>query len=95
MVMMLLNPNGSASTILKNCEIFIPLEGIIDLDIEKERLTKEISRLEGALIGVSKKLSNERFVNNAPKEVVENEKAKKADWENSISKLKALLADLL
>ena len=88
-------PKGSASAILKNCEIFIPLEGIIDLDIEKERLNKEISRLEGALIGVDKKLSNERFVNNAPQEVVDNEKAKKADWENSIQKLKALLSDLL
>ena len=50
--------------------------------------------MEGALIGVSKKLSNERFVNNAPAEVVEKEKIKKADWENSIEKLKILLKDL-
>lgn len=87
-------PNGSASVIVKNCEIFVPLEGIIDLDLERERLTKEISRLKSALIGVEKKLSNERFVNNAPANVVENEKAKKADWENSISKLETLLADI-
>jgi valyl-tRNA synthetase len=87
-------PQGSASTILKGCEIFIPLEGIIDLEVERERLTKEIKRLEGALVGVTKKLSNERFVNNAPVEVVEKEKTKKADWESSIEKLKLLLADL-
>ena len=87
-------PNGSASVILKNCEIYVPLEGIIDLALERERLNKEIIRLKGALIGVNKKLSNDRFVKNAPSDVVENEKAKKVDWENSISKLEALLADL-
>ncbi len=87
-------PKGSASTILKNCEIYIPLEGVIDLEVEKERLSKEINRLEGALIGVNKKLSNERFVNNAPKDVVEKENAKKTDWENSLEKLKILLSDL-
>ncbi len=87
-------PKGSASTILKNCEIYIPLEGVIDLDVERERLSKEINRLEGALVGVNKKLTNERFVNNAPKEVVEKENAKKTDWENSLEKLKILLSDL-
>ncbi len=87
-------PQGSASIIFKNCEIFVPLEGIIDHEVEKDRLTKEISRLEGALIGVNKKLSNERFVNNAPTEVVEKEKTKKEDWENSIEKLKNILNDL-
>ncbi len=87
-------PKASASYVLKDCEIFIPLEGLINLDIEKERLQKEIKRLEGALIGVNKKLSNERFVNNAPKEVVEKEKAKKTDWENSLNKLKSILDDL-
>ncbi|MCB0731124.1 MAG: valine--tRNA ligase [Ignavibacteriae bacterium] len=87
-------PKGSASVVLKGCEIYVPLEGIIDLNIEKERLTKEITRLEGALIGVDKKLTNERFVNNAPADVVEKEKTKKADWENSLAKLKTLLNDL-
>jgi valyl-tRNA synthetase len=87
-------PAGSASSILKDCEIFIPLEGVIDLEIEKDRLIKEINRLKGALTGVDKKLSNDRFINNAPKEVVDKEKSKKADWENSIAKLSALLNDI-
>jgi valyl-tRNA synthetase len=86
-------PKATASSVIKDCEIYIPLEGIIDLDVEKERLQKEIKRLEGALIGVNKKLSNERFVNNAPKEVVEKEKAKQTDWENSVNKLKSILED--
>ncbi|MCP5062937.1 MAG: class I tRNA ligase family protein, partial [Ignavibacteriae bacterium] len=87
-------PKASASSVIKDCEIYIPLEGLIDLHVERDRLTKEIQRLEGALIGVNKKLSNERFVNNAPKEVVANENAKKTDWENSLEKLKSILEDL-
>ncbi|MBL1215041.1 MAG: valine--tRNA ligase [Ignavibacteriae bacterium] len=84
-------PKACASAVVKGCEIFIPLEGLIDLEVEKARLNKEIKRLEGMLIGVNKKLSNEKFVNNAPDEVVEKEKAKKADWENSLTKLKTIL----
>ncbi|MDX1699789.1 MAG: valine--tRNA ligase, partial [Melioribacteraceae bacterium] len=89
-----LKPEGSASVILKDCEIFVPLSGIIDLEIEKERLLKEINRLEGALVGVEKKLSNERFISNAPSDVIEKEKAKKTDWQNSLAKLKLLLEDI-
>jgi len=87
-------PKASASSVIKDCEIYIPLEGVIDLQVERDRLTKEIQRLEGALIGVNKKLSNERFVNNAPKEVVEKENAKKSDWENSLVTLRSILNDL-
>jgi len=87
-------PNASASAVVRGCDIFIPLEGIIDLNVERERTEKEIKRLEGMLVGVSKKLSNEKFVNNAPTEVVEKERAKLADWESSLEKLKTILSDL-
>ncbi|MCB9248284.1 MAG: class I tRNA ligase family protein [Ignavibacteriales bacterium] len=70
-------PKASASSVIKNCEIYIPLEGVIDLEVEKDRLQKEIKRLEGALVGVTKKLENEKFVNNAPAEVIEKEEQKK------------------
>jgi len=87
-------PKGSASSVVHGCDIFVPLEGIIDLDVERNRITKEINRLEGMLIGVSKKLANEKFVNNAPAEVVEKEKAKLADWQSSLEKHKTILSDL-
>ncbi|MEN8191377.1 MAG: valine--tRNA ligase [Bacteroidota bacterium] len=87
-------PKASASAVVRGCDIFIPLEGLIDLDVERNRITKEINRLEGMMVGVSKKLSNEKFVNNAPAEVVEKEKAKQTDWQNSIDKLKIILSDL-
>jgi valyl-tRNA synthetase len=90
----MIKPKASASAVTKGAEIYVPLEGLIDLDLERQRLEKEINRLQGMLTGVSKKLSNEKFVNNAPKEVVEREKAKQADWQNSIEKIKANLTDL-
>ncbi len=87
-------PKASASSVLKNCEIYIPLKGVIDLDIERNRLQKEIARIEGALTGIRKKLSNEKFVNNAAKDVVEKERIKEKDWENNLSKLKEILSNL-
>ena len=87
-------PNASASKVLNNCEIYIPLEGVIDLDVERSRLQKEIARFEGSLRGIEKKLRDEKFVKNAPAEVVEKEKKKKEDWQNNLNKLKSLLEDI-
>ena len=87
-------PKASASAVVRGCDIYVPLEGIIDLDVERERTEKEIKRLEGMLIGVSKKLANEKFVSNAPLEVVEKERAKLTDWESSLDKLRTIMSDL-
>ncbi|MEI7812185.1 MAG: valine--tRNA ligase [Ignavibacteria bacterium] len=87
-------PKASASTVVSGSDIFIPLEGVIDLEVERQRLQKDIDRLQGSLAGVSKKLSNENFVNNAPPDVVAKEKQKKAGWEDKLSKLNVMLDDL-
>lgn len=87
-------PPKSASAVLKDCEVYVPLEGLIDLDLEKNRIEKEIKRLEGALAGVNKKLSNGKFINNAPEAVVEKERSKKQDWEMNLEKLKGILEEL-
>jgi valyl-tRNA synthetase len=87
-------PKASASSVVKDAEIYIPLEGLIDISVERERLEKEINRLSGMLTGVEKKLSNDKFVNNAPADVVEKEKQKKENWLSSIEKLKSILSDL-
>ncbi|GAB6282885.1 MAG: valine--tRNA ligase [Ignavibacterium sp.] len=87
-------PKASASAVLKNCEIFVPLEGLIDLDTERQRLQKEISRIENSLNGIEKKLSNPNFLNNAPKEIIEKEKSKQIDWQNNLTKLKELLNNI-
>lgn len=87
-------PKASASSVVKDCDIYIPLEGLIDLNVERNRLEKEIARISGSLEGVKKKLSNEGFVAKAPAEVIERERTKMHDWEKSLEKLKAILADL-
>ncbi len=87
-------PKASASAVIKDSEIYIPLVGLIDLDVERQRLQKEISRLEGSLAGIEKKLSNEKFVNNAPAEVVEKERAKQRDWQENLRKLREILVNL-
>ncbi len=87
-------PQGCASAIVKNTEIYIPLAGLIDIDKEKERLEKEIKRIENSLNGITKKLENEKFINNAPTEVVEKEKAKQRDWTNNLEKFKEMLSNL-
>jgi valyl-tRNA synthetase len=87
-------PKASASAVVKGCDIFIPLEGLIDLDVERARIEKEITRLSSSLQGVKKKLSNENFVAKAPADVIEKERTKMEDWEKSLEKLREILADL-
>jgi len=67
---------------------------LIDLDVEKNRLQKEISRLEGLLVGIDKKLSNEKFVSNAVPEVVEKERMKKKDVEANLLKVREIFNNL-
>ncbi|NGZ89030.1 valine--tRNA ligase [Psychroflexus maritimus] len=68
-------------------EYFIPLKGAINIEEEIEKINEEIKYLKGFLNSVEKKLGNERFVNNAPEQVVALEKKKKSD---ALAKLKTL-----
>lgn len=81
------HPKTSASSVVDGEEIFVPLEGIIDLTFERTRLQKEITRVHSMLEGVKKKLANENFVRRAPKEVVENERAKLENFQLTLQKL--------
>lgn len=87
-------PSQSASTLVKGCELMIPMAEHIDFDKERERLQKEIQRTEGFLKSITAKLSNEKFVSNAPEAVVAKERAKQADAEANLTKLKAALSEL-
>jgi valyl-tRNA synthetase len=80
--------------VIQNKKIYIPLEGLIDLEVERQKIQKEITRLEGSLAGIEKKLSNEKFVANASPEIVEKERAKQKDWLDNIGKLKEILNNL-
>ncbi|UCS91570.1 valine--tRNA ligase [Echinicola marina] len=86
--------DGALSFVVKSDELFIPLNEQIDVEAEKENLTKELEYTKGFLNSVMKKLSNERFVSGAPAQVVENEKKKQADAEAKIKALEESLAKL-
>lgn len=85
---------GAVSFLAGKSECFVALEENIDIDAERERITKEIEYLKGFLISVDKKLSNERFIQNAKAEVVQNEKNKKADAETKLKILEGSLLNL-
>jgi valyl-tRNA synthetase len=69
-------PENVVSVVTRGAEMFMPLLDLVDLEKELERLNKEKEKLEKEIDRVEKKLSNEKFVSKAPKEVVEEEKAK-------------------
>ncbi len=85
---------ASATFMVGTREFCIPLRDNIDVEAEKAKLVKEIEYYEGFRKSVEKKLSNERFVNNAPAAVVEAERKKFADAVARLETLKAALAAL-
>jgi valyl-tRNA synthetase len=87
-------PEKAVSFVVKSDEFFVPLEGHIDVEAEKETLLKELERTKGFLHSVLQKLSNEKFVSNASPQVVERERKKQADAEAKIRALQEQLAAL-
>ncbi|MBN2009242.1 valine--tRNA ligase [candidate division KSB1 bacterium] len=90
----LTKPKFSASAVLKDIEIFIPLEGLIDIGIERSRMQKEIIRLEKQIEGTEKKLLNKDFLGRAPKDVIERERLKSRDFQDNLEKLRVNLKSL-
>lgn len=78
----------AASAVFPDIELYVPLKNLIDIDVEKARLTKEIQRLEGKLKSVKVHLGNHDFIAKAPPEVVEREKSKGQTYEESYLKLR-------
>ena len=87
-------PANAASFIVKTTQYFVPLDGKIDVEEELKKLQHDLAYYEGFLASVRKKLGNERFVQNAPAQVVENERAKQNDAEAKIKALKERIATL-
>lgn len=85
---------GALTFRVKSNEYFIPMEGSIDIEAEIKKITEELKYTDGFLKSVQKKLSNERFVNNAPEQVVAIEKKKEADALAKIETLKSSLESL-
>ena len=82
----------AATAVVEDVEVFVA--GVVDLEKERARLTKERDKLAGPLEGLRKKLSNENFVSRAKPEVVESERGRLAELEGKLAALEARIAEL-
>jgi valyl-tRNA synthetase len=87
-------PKGSASAVVKGIEVYVPLGGIIDLEIEQARLNKEQERLSKLVQGSRGKLANQQFVESAKPEIVEAERQKLSDLEAALEKVNRYLDEV-
>ncbi len=88
------HPVGSASFTIGEIDGFIPLEGVIDIAAELERLNKEAEKFKGFIAGHEKKLANEKFVNNAPADVVNNVKETLANLKHQLASTEEVIEQL-
>ena len=84
-------PKGSAQIVLNEATVSLPLGSLIDLQAEAARLQKELAKVTEEIARLHKKLSNEKFVANAPEEVVEAEREKLAEYREAQEKLSVAL----
>jgi valyl-tRNA synthetase len=87
-------PRQALASVAGEVEVYILLEGLINIDKENERLSKEISATKKYIETINKKLSNKEFISNAPKEVVAKEQEKLSEQEERLVKLEEQLKSL-
>ncbi|MFW6087151.1 MAG: valine--tRNA ligase, partial [Myxococcota bacterium] len=87
-------PPRSAVAVAEGVTVVVPLEGLVDLDKERERLQRELKKVEKDRAGVERKLANESFLQKAPREVVEKERARQEALSEKLGQLQAALAKL-
>src|SRR5690606_23736263 len=86
--------SGALSYRVKSNEYFIPVSGSVNIEEEIKKLEEELKYLQGFLRSVQGKLSNEKFVNGAPEQVIANERKKESDTLTKISTIEQSLAGL-
>lgn len=87
-------PEQSASAVVRGVQVFIPLAGVIDVETEKARLSKEIEETERYVTSLEKKLGNASFAERAPAQVVDSERQKQKAAGEKLERLKEQLAAL-
>src|SRR5690606_27914749 len=87
-------PKGTPVSLTPVGEIYLPLEGLIDVEAEKNRLSKEIAKVAQEVAKCEAKLGNESFVARAPAAVVEQEKARLEEWRGKLAQLREMLEGL-
>ena len=87
-------PPAAATALLGEMRLLVPMKGLIDVDAERARLTRQRDKIDADLKRSTAKLANEKFVNNAPPEVVTQERDRVAEFKRSIAQLSEQLAKL-
>ena len=87
-------PPAAATALLGDMRLLVPMKGLIDVDVERARLDKQLDKVGAELARATSKLGNENFVNNAPEEVVTQERARAAEFEKTIAQLTEQLGKL-
>lgn len=90
----LTTPEKAMTAVVTGAELYLPLSGLIDISQEIERLEKELKTLNGEVARIEKKLANEGFMKKAPAKVIEEEKAKLADYAEKRDKVTGRIAEL-
>jgi len=80
-------PKAAASSVVGGIEVFVPLKGVIDFEVEENRLQKEIRKIEKEMQRTQKKLESRDFLEKAPPEIVDKEKEKFSRFQNKLEKL--------
>ncbi len=87
-------PKSSIAAVVQNIEIYLPLEGLIDLDAEKAKLEKQLLKLEKEFQKINSKLSNNKFLANAPESIIKKEREKYKEVKTKADKTKEILEGL-
>ena len=87
-------PPAAATALLGDMRLLVPMKGLIDVDAERTRLTKQRDKVNAELHKSSAKLSNEKFVNNAPAAVVTQERQRIAEFEKTLMQLQEQIEKL-
>ena len=87
-------PKGTPSALTPLGELFMPLEGLVDVENERNRISKELDKISKEIAKSQAKLGNESFVQRAPAAVVEQEQARLREWEAKKAQLEVMLASL-
>ena len=87
-------PENAMTAVVTGAKVYLPLKGLIDVEKEMKRLTKELDGAKKELSRIEGKLSNEGFLAKAPEAVVEKEKAKKEDVKARLTALEDQLKEL-
>ncbi|WP_377888288.1 valine--tRNA ligase [Alkalihalobacillus sp. R86527] len=87
-------PDKSMTSVVSGAELFLPLEGLINIDEEIERLQGEWKKLDSEVERVQKKLANEKFISKAPEKVVDEERAKEKDYLERRNNVEARINEL-